>query len=200
MMMQAARRHPLLSAGLAAPLALALYVLLTSWLPGRWSTPPVYDLLYLTNYSPEPINGLVYEVRGDKLHFTYIGENFGFGWPRLFRMNPANGAVREIRIMWPRHIPLLFPNRRPPPPPQVLRRPVPVPEADAMRIQPGFTSPDGYRFIPVTEGKEDLSQLFNLHPRPLLGTVEKFGRRIPVPAPAGPRTRDPVTFIGWVLS
>ena len=199
--MRLMRAHPLASATLAAPLLLAAYYMAASWLPARWAAPPAYDLLYMTNYAPGAMSGLRYEIKNQRLRLMYAGENFGFGWARLFRFNPASGQVREIRILWPRDIPPVPPAPRATMPGQqsTLLRPVPV-ETDRLKVSDAPASPDGFRFEPIVEGKEDLSLMFSPPTGPLLGYVVKEGRRIGLPAPPGPRTHIAVQFVGWVLS
>lgn len=186
-------------AAMAAPLLLAVYYAFASWLPARWNAPPAYDMLYLTNYSPAPLSGLQYEIREQRLRFHFVGENTGFGWARLFRFSPATGRVNEVRVMWPREIPPVPPAPRMARPGQAIVRPVPM-ATDGLKVSADIAAPDGYIFVPVQEGREDLSLLFSKDPGPLLGHVVKDGRRIPLPAPPGPRTSVAVQFVGWVLS
>lgn len=185
---------------LTAPMQVAIYYILTSYLPSRWAAPPQYDMLYMTNYAPGAASGVTFEIENEKLKLYYVGHNFGFGWPRLFRFNPASGKAHEIRLPQS-DIPLVdVASRIPLAEGEVLKRELVVPALQNWRVSGAPLTPDGYRFEPLDESREDLWVLFSPNPKPLLGRIVKAGTRLDVVAPPGPRTRQAVTFLGWVLS
>lgn len=195
------RQHPFLSAALALPLLVLAYYLAAHWLASRFMPPPQYDMLYMTNYSAGAANALHVEIKDYKLHIYYQGDNYGYGWARLWRFDPASGRYREIDIKKHSRIPLRTHKRRGFFEKDANRKhPIFVPEVSNARITSEVIAPDGYYFERLIEGREDFYQMFTNDRTPLLGYVTKAGKHIPLRAPRGPRTKDNVTFVGWILS
>jgi hypothetical protein len=195
------RKRPFAAAACFVPLLVIIYHAIVHGLGGYWSVPPQYDMLYMTNYADGAANGLSYEIKDNQLRFYYRGDNYGYGWPRLFRFNPASGRYREIRIHRPPSLPQRKHSNRPFKEQDANHlRPVPIAETDQARVIDSLTAPDGAVFERFVEGREDFHRLFSNDRSILLGYVNKAGKHYPLRAPPGPRTKDNVTFIGWVVS
>jgi hypothetical protein len=127
---------------------------------------------------------------------VFVGENFGYGWPHLYRFSPATGRLTEIPVRAPRELPVKRPYNRPSLGDDEPRISVPIPALESLRLLPSPTAPDGYVFTaqPADLAAEDV---WNLAPQSS-ATITKNGARIDVPMP-GNRGNASIKFLGWIV-
>lgn len=191
------REHPTLAAGITLPLALALWLGLTRTLPLLAVPAPRYDAVYLVNDASDAINTLHIDVIDNRLAATFVGVNFGYGWPQLFRYHADTGEVEEIAIPHPPTLPLQRPYNRPAgearEEPHV---PVPISDMENLKLNPAAHAPDDYVFRAGSNSATPLD-LWQ-------GNEEGFAyitrgpKRIAIPAPEGAGRPIP-RFLGWVI-
>lgn len=185
--------HRTLIAAVALPGLLAAWYAAAALLPRLAVPAPRHDLILLSGHTPDAGNALRVELVEGRAAATFIGENFGYGWPRLFRFHAATGRLEEIALPRPANLPQKRAYNRPAPPPEKeLRRPVPLPELETLRLDPSAAAPDGYAFIPG----DAASGPFRLWRGQGAAALVKQGRRIVLPAPDAKALR--LTLLGWV--
>lgn len=195
------RENPTIVFGLGLPLAFVVVFLLISGIPALLVAPPQYEVLYATEYYPNP-NGVQISVVNQKVQVVYQGNAQGYQQPRLWRFNPSNGSVREIAIIPPAGLV---------PPGTVATTseatskitPIDVPDVANLTVDSSSIAPDGYEFKAAIAGYSGdiFTGLFRSSRYRNEGVLTKSGRSIRLPNANGqyyygnyPR------FIGWVVA
>ncbi|MBY0406470.1 MAG: hypothetical protein K2Q01_02170 [Rickettsiales bacterium] len=193
----ACRRHPTRAGALALPLLLALWCALTKEV-GHYGPAPQYDVLYATSYQGESANALHIEIAQGRGMAVFVGENFGYGWPRLMRFNPATGKNTEITFRRPRNLPVAKPYNRPSRPmAEEPRMPVPIPALEKLHLDTSETSPDGFRFT-LTPPRPPQALLSFWDEDEGGAYLVSDGRTMAIPKPTG-RGADSPSFLAWIL-
>ncbi len=195
--MLAWRGNPSLFAGIALPAVLAGWLCLTHYLPRLAVPDPQYDMLYLTNYASGAVNTLHVDVLHNRVAATFVGENFGYGWPQLYRFHAKTGLSEEIPIPRPRDVPLVRPYNRPDSDSkQEPAHPVPLPGVDNLKIDPATLAPDHYLF----RTGENRSSPFTLWEgdNDAFAYIMRGPKQFPIPAPPGAGRPTPL-FLGWIV-
>ncbi len=184
-----------LKAGIALPLCIALWYTVTAYLPRLSEGDPQYDILYMTGYTPDTPNALRVTVQADHVVATFVGENFGYGWPHIYRLRPTTGQILEVPIPTPADLPLKQPYNRPTQDERLEpHHLVPIPVLEDWQIVP-TTSPDGFT---IDNGLAE-NQKLSLWDVGGSGTyISKGTHHIAVPRPPGDG-RQSITPLGWVL-
>jgi len=195
------RENPTIAFGLGLPLALVVVFLLISGIPTLLVAPPQYEVLYATQYYPNP-RGVQISVVNQKVQVVYQGDTLGYQQPRLWRFNPKTGAVREIAINPP---PDLAPQGTSTPTAETVAKvtPIEVPEVVDLKVDSSSIAPDGYEFKAGVENYSGdiFTGLFRSSRYRSEAVLIKSGRSIRLPNADGryyygnsPR------LIGWIVT
>lgn len=195
------RENPTIAFGLGLPLVLVVVFLLISGVPSLLVAPPQYEVLYATEYYPNP-NGVQISVVNQKVQVVYQGSAQGYQQPRLWRFDPKNGSVREIAIIQP---PGLAPPGTVATAPEAASKitPIDVPDVAGLTVDSSSIAPDGYEFKAGVEGYSGdiFTGLFRSSRYRNEAVLTKSGRSVRLPNANGryyygnyPR------FIGWVIA
>jgi hypothetical protein len=195
------RMHMSLVAGAALPALLVAYSVCAAWLPRYLVDPPAYDALYLTQYNESSPNSARFQVMDGRFSLHFSGENFGYGWPRLYRFSPAAGTLSEIPVTAPASLPVMPPYNRPVlPASEEKTTSVPIPELDGVRVDPSRVAPDGYVFTPGYEKRPSLLSRWLVSQRAYdLAVVEKYGYAVALPNPDREGANQSLRFAGWIV-
>jgi len=180
-------------AGVLLPMLLALWYTATDFIPHLAISAPKYDVLYLTNYADNAPNTLHVEVVDSHLVAMFIGDNFGYGWPQLFRFHSATGVVEEIPIIPPKNLPIKRPN-------QGLANnahvPVIIPPLQSLRLDTSSAAPDGYIF----KKGDNTADIFSVWDDSDKGFAYIYhgAKEVLIPPPAGNGQPRP-KFLGWII-
>lgn len=200
-MMDWIRKNSALALGVGMPVLLVVFFMLAAWLPGMFVAPPQYDVLFITNYNEYGTNQLRAQMRDKKLILKFHGENFGYGWPKLYRYKVATGGVEEIPVDIPPELAPVKPYNRPYVPPEYEKITlVPVPAVDALILDPSTVSPDGYSFRSGYENTPNMMGLFFYSSRYRhTATLSKNGHVVRIPNPDGNYYHANAKFLGWII-
>jgi hypothetical protein len=192
------KRNATLAVGIGLPLLLMLFFAAASWLPKMFVAPPAYDVLFLTNYHDYGGNGLKAEVRDGRTHFIFTGENYGYGWPKLYRYSPASNKLNEIPLTAPESLPKVS---SPPVPVQSHRiTEIAVPELADVKVDNASTAPDGYMFRSEHPSSPGLVGSILFSSRYAFNVaLYKDGRSQRIPNPDNNNYYYNPKFIGWVI-
>ena len=180
--------------GVTLPLLLMAGFLAVSALPGSFTDPPKYDLLFsTTDYPPTPVPvGVRVLVRDGVLVAQYTkpaGQVSNVGaWKKLFVYEASTRRVRQLAFGFPTDMAAIDSTRE-----------EPVASAAGLRLDSTLQSPDGYELaFGDRRGGGLLLELFggsrSYEPR-----LRKGSRSIPLPPVAGESfAYGGVEFIGWV--
>jgi len=200
-MMHWLKQNGALALGVGMPVLLIVFFMLAAWLPKMFVDPPKHDLLFITNYNEYGTNTLRADVRDKQLTFRFIGENFGHGWPKLYRYSASTGGVQEIPIEIPPDLTPIKPYNRPYVAPEHEKvTPVAVPAVEGLKIDNSSVAPDGYAFSSGYDNSSHMMGLFFYSSRYRhTATLSKNGHQVRIPNPEGNYYHANAKFLGWIV-
>ncbi len=199
------KKNAALAIGAGLPLLLVVFFALATWIPKLLVAAPQYDVIYLTNYNGDNINGFSFSIQGNRASFAYRGVYHHEGnMPKMYRYIAASGALREIPLTLPPDVPKQ-PYNNPPLPVDERNRitALSVPEVEALNLEPGSISPDGYTFRTGGEynGRGLMGGLFYGSSGRNAAVLAKGGNLVNISPDDGRRYYyyNNVKLIGWVI-
>lgn len=145
-MKQMFKDNPMLVFGIGLPLVLVVVFAVASALTRATETPPAYDVIYTTGYTPNSHGSITMQVVDKHLVVNVIEEACYYSTPRLFRYRAKENVTEEIKINLPPEIVLrntsnCVPNNK------GKITAVEIPELKDVLLDASAKSPDGYEFF-----------------------------------------------------